>query len=248
MTEEPDVEVDHSAVNRPAVKYASLPDQQSCGGKCSIGSVRRQVETYAKVNGSWEYLYRTDDKAGGRCDMCQRRTHANDPKHLVVRRSLCIQRSGSGRLPDKRILHPRSSLPTKAFSDGIRPHIQAEDEKEQSGLRRPKAPGLVTRRRSNRERACLRRGIASGDTRPIQYAPERPDIVRAAVLIFQIIGMLPNVIAKQGVLALNERRVLIWTRNERELAFPIDKDQRPAGAEHFCGGKIEIRLQLVESA
>ncbi len=62
--EERSVEVDHSALNRWAVKYAPLLDQQIRARKRSVGSSWRLDETYVKVKGSSKYLYRAVDKAG----------------------------------------------------------------------------------------------------------------------------------------------------------------------------------------
>jgi transposase-like protein len=68
MMEERGVEVDHATLNRWVVKYVPLLDQQFCARKRAVGLSWRMDETYVKVKGSWKYLYRAVDKAGGTVD------------------------------------------------------------------------------------------------------------------------------------------------------------------------------------
>jgi putative transposase len=68
MMEERGVEVDHSTLNRWAVKYVPLVEQQFRARKRPVGSSWRMDETYVKVKGSWKYLYRAVDKAGATVD------------------------------------------------------------------------------------------------------------------------------------------------------------------------------------
>jgi hypothetical protein len=44
---------------------------------------------------------------------------------------------------------------------------------------------------------------------PVDHVEKRRHVVRAAILIFQIIGMLPNINAEQDLLPLADRRILI---------------------------------------
>jgi putative transposase len=68
MMDERGVEVDHSTLNRWALKYVPLLETQFCARKRSVGSSWRLDETYVKVKGVWKYLYRAVDKAGATVD------------------------------------------------------------------------------------------------------------------------------------------------------------------------------------
>ncbi|MEK4032298.1 IS6 family transposase [Methylocystis sp. IM3] len=68
MMEERGVEVDHSTLNRWVVKYAPELDRQFRSCKRPVGSSWRLDETYVKIKGTWEYLYRAVDKAGATVD------------------------------------------------------------------------------------------------------------------------------------------------------------------------------------
>src|SRR5271154_309789 len=64
MMGERGVEVDHSTLNRWALKYVPLLDEQFRARKRPVGSSWRMDETYVRIKGAWKYLYRAVDKAG----------------------------------------------------------------------------------------------------------------------------------------------------------------------------------------
>ncbi|BDV36455.1 IS6 family transposase (plasmid) [Methylocystis iwaonis] len=66
--EERGVEVDHSTLNRWAVKYAPMLEKQFRACKRGVGSSWCLDETYVKVKGCWKYLYRAVDQAGTTVD------------------------------------------------------------------------------------------------------------------------------------------------------------------------------------
>src|SRR5882757_5902645 len=68
MMDERGVEVDHSTLNRWAIKYAPFLEKQFRARKRPVGSSWRLDETYVKVKGAWKYLYRAVDKAGATVD------------------------------------------------------------------------------------------------------------------------------------------------------------------------------------
>jgi putative transposase len=70
MMGERGVEVDHSTLNRWAVKYVPLLEKQFRAGKRGVGSSWRLDETYVKLKGRWKYLYRTVDKWGATIVPC----------------------------------------------------------------------------------------------------------------------------------------------------------------------------------
>ena len=65
MMQERGVSVDHSTVNRWAIRFLPLLEKIFRRKyKRPVGSSWRMDETYIKVNGDWQYLYRAVDKQG----------------------------------------------------------------------------------------------------------------------------------------------------------------------------------------
>src|SRR5687767_8372932 len=54
------------------------------------------------------------------------------------------------------------------------------------------------------------------DRFPVDRVPPSGDIFRAAVLILEIVGMLPDINSKYRELAFHDRAVLIWRRGDRQ--------------------------------
>src|SRR4051812_5951776 len=70
---------------------------------------------------------------------------------------------------------------------------------------------------SNAERAGFCGGVALGDLAPVHHVPPRLEIIGTAVLVRQVIGMLPDVVAEQRAPAVHDRSVLVRPRLDREL-------------------------------
>jgi transposase-like protein len=68
MMEERGVSVDHSSINRWAMRFLPLIEKVSRKHKLPVGSSWRMDETYIKVKGAWKYLYRAVDKQGKTVD------------------------------------------------------------------------------------------------------------------------------------------------------------------------------------
>lgn len=68
MMDERGVSVDHSTVNRWAIRFLPLIEKLSHKHKRTTGSSWRMDETYIKVKGVWKYLYRAVDKEGATVD------------------------------------------------------------------------------------------------------------------------------------------------------------------------------------
>lgn len=68
MMEERGVVVDHSSINRWAIRFLPLLEKVFRKQKHPVGGSWRMDETYIKVKGAWKYLYRAVDKEGKTVD------------------------------------------------------------------------------------------------------------------------------------------------------------------------------------
>ena len=68
MMQERGVKVDHSTINRWAIRFLPLLELVFRQHKRHLGGSWRMDETYIKVKGAWTYLYRAVDKAGKTID------------------------------------------------------------------------------------------------------------------------------------------------------------------------------------
>ena len=66
--EERGVCVDHSSINRWAIRFLPLLEAVFRNRKRAVGTSWRMDETYIKVKGVWKYLYRAVDKQGQTID------------------------------------------------------------------------------------------------------------------------------------------------------------------------------------
>jgi putative transposase len=68
MMEERGVSVDHSSINRWAIRFLPHIEKVARKHKRPVGCSWRMDETYIKVKGEWKYLYRAVDKQGKTVD------------------------------------------------------------------------------------------------------------------------------------------------------------------------------------
>ena len=68
MMEERGVSVDHSSINRCAIRFLPLIEKMARKHKRPVGGSWRMDETYIKIKGVWKYLYRAVDKQGKTVD------------------------------------------------------------------------------------------------------------------------------------------------------------------------------------
>jgi len=68
MMEERGVFVDHSSINRWAIRFLPVLEKVFRKYKHPVGGSWRMDETYIKVKGIWKYLYRAVDKLGRTVD------------------------------------------------------------------------------------------------------------------------------------------------------------------------------------
>ena len=68
IMEERGVSVDHSSINRWAIRFLPLIEKMARKHKRPVGGSWRMDETYIKVKDVWKYLYRAVDKQGKTID------------------------------------------------------------------------------------------------------------------------------------------------------------------------------------
>ncbi|UUZ66596.1 IS6 family transposase (plasmid) [Polaromonas sp. P1-6] len=68
MMQERGVFVDHSSINRWAIRFLPLLEKVFRQHKRPVGASWRMDETYIKIKGAWKYLYRAVDKEGKTVD------------------------------------------------------------------------------------------------------------------------------------------------------------------------------------
>src|SRR3989344_154261 len=96
-----------------------------------------------------------------------------------------------------------------------------------------------------------RLAVAPLDLLPVDHFPERRDVVRALVLICEIVRMLPHVepedryAAASRDLFAHERGILIRGRTARRRPA-VDNQPRPARAEAVGSGIVECFLECIE--
>src|SRR3954468_2679308 len=89
------------------------------------------------------------------------------------------------------------------------------------------------------------RRVALRDLRPVDDVPDRVQIVRAAVLVLEGVGVLPDVDAEPRLLAGGERVVLVGGGGHGRAGTVVDQPG-PAGAELADAGVLELALEVRE--
>src|ERR1044072_5676058 len=84
-------------------------------------------------------------------------------------------------------------------------------------------------------RVDVRSTKSLGDGVPIHHVPPSGDVVRPAILVFQIVRVLPDIETEDGGLTLHEGVVLVGRARDRELAAVLDQPC-PSGAKPTGSG------------
>src|SRR4051812_43515655 len=103
---------------------------------------------------------------------------------------------------------------------------------------------LVIRRVLPDGSRAMRLRVSSRDGLPVNDVPPRLQVVRAAVLVLEVVGVLPHVVAEQRRRADQQWRVLIRGRAQLEVAIAQD-EPRPAGPELSDAVRLEALAERV---
>src|SRR5205807_5642232 len=74
------------------------------------------------------------------------------------------------------------------------------------------------------------------------------EIFGAAIVVFEVIGMFPDVVAKNGEQALGDRIVLIRSGKNLHFAAGLARQPNPSAAKNLSARFIELGLEIFEVA
>src|SRR5579864_9508214 len=92
---------------------------------------------------------------------------------------------------------------------------------------------------------CLKAVV---DFIPVDYIPPSRQVFGAAIVVFEVVGVLPNVIAENGEQALGDGVVLVGRADDLHFAAGLSGQPDPSAAELFCAGIVELGLEILEVA
>ena len=121
MMAERGVSVDHSSINRWAIRFLPLIEKVARKHKRRVGASWRMDETYIKVKVVWKCLYRAVDKRGKTVDFLQTAKRDMAAAKRVFDKAMqtngdaekvAMDKSGYCQLvePGKRVVEPRTKL------------------------------------------------------------------------------------------------------------------------------------------
>src|SRR6266487_4776111 len=96
--------------------------------------------------------------------------------------------------------------------------------------------------------SSMRLLVALGDGLPVDCVEPGRDIVRALVLVLEVVGVLPHVHAEDRGHSLHVRAVLVGVALDRELAARVGDEPSPAATELAYRGLGELLLEGVVRA
>src|SRR6266496_6289351 len=83
---------------------------------------------------------------------------------------------------------------------------------------------------------------------PIHHVPPSFKVIGAAVLVLEIVGVLPDVDTEDRRVAIHQGTVLIWRRNNFELSILVFNQPRPAAAKTAHASSSKFLFEFVKAA
>src|SRR5580704_6753544 len=90
-------------------------------------------------------------------------------------------------------------------------------------------------------------GEALVDLIPVDGVPPGGEVVRSPVVVLEVVSVLPDVVAEDGVAALRDGVVLVGGGDDGELAG-FEDEPAPAGAELLGGSLVEELFEAFKVA
>lgn len=85
--------------------------------------------------------------------------------------------------------------------------------------------------------------VVEGDV-PVDDVPKGGDVVGAAVLIVEIVCVLPDIQTDDGFIPIHERRILVCCGDDAQISLRSNYEPSPARAELCKGCLSEFCLKL----
>src|ERR1700747_3361681 len=90
--------------------------------------------------------------------------------------------------------------------------------------------------------------IALVDRVPVDDIPPGGQIFGTAVVVLEVIGVLPDVVAENREQALGDGVVLVGSGDDLNVAVGFARQPDPAAAELLSAGVVEFGLKILEAA
>src|SRR5208283_5111476 len=105
---------------------------------------------------------------------------------------------------------------------------------------RSSSPSLTIRPNKNSRLLAERLLITLVDIFPVHYVPPRLQVLRAPVVVLQIVRVLPHIVAEDGMKALRNGTVLVRRGDDLHLALAVAGQPDPSAAKlsHARGVKF----------
>src|SRR6188472_2310670 len=138
---------------------------------------------------------------------------------------------------------PSTSLEMTPRGGGPQPFCNSLEQQERGARKRPPHATEFFA-----VRLLGRRAVALADLVPVDHIPPGGEIVGALVLVFQVVGMLPDIDTEnRSLLGVHQRVVLIRSADDFQLAGSISDDPSPTGTEAARASLVDRVLEGIET-
>ena len=83
---------------------------------------------------------------------------------------------------------------------------------------------------------------------PVQDVPPGGEIFGAAIVVFQVVGVLPDIVSEDGIESLRNGVVLVRRGHDLHFSIGFACQPDPAAAELFRASIVELGFEIVEVA
>src|SRR5262245_44745135 len=90
--------------------------------------------------------------------------------------------------------------------------------------------------------------VALGDDIPVDHVPPGVQVVGASILILEVVGVFPDIVAHDRVCPLHVWTILVGAGSHLQRASLTKHEPDPAGAKALDPRILEGSLELIEAA
>src|SRR5579859_5244974 len=88
--------------------------------------------------------------------------------------------------------------------------------------------------------------VTFGDHIPVDNIPPSGEIIRATILIFEVVGMFPHIVAENREVAVRERIILVGSASDGQIAGLVEDQPSPTRAKAFHASIVERSLESIK--